>query len=49
MTSRSSSMKPISASSETYSLRWRGVSCGSARKTGPVSNTRSKTPTMTCL
>ena len=35
ITSVWSSMKPNSASSETYSLRWRGVSCGSARKTGP--------------
>lgn len=29
--------KPTSASSETYSARCRAVSCGSARKTGPIS------------
>ena len=34
MTSWWSRMKPISTSSETYSVRWRAVSCGSARKTG---------------
>ena len=31
------SMKPSSASSETYSARCRTVSCGSARNTGPTS------------
>src|SRR2546421_4042728 len=31
------------------SLMWRVVSWGSARKTGPTSKTRSKTPTMICL
>ena len=30
-------MNPSSASSETYSARWRTVSCGSARNTGPTS------------
>jgi site-specific DNA recombinase len=31
------------------SLMWRVVSCGSARKTGPTSKTRSNTPTIICL
>ena len=48
-TSRWSSMKPSSTSSERYSARWRTVSCGSARNTGPTSYTRSKTPTSCCL
>ena len=42
-------MNPISKSSEAYWFRWRGVSCGSARKTGPTSKTRSNTPTIICL
>jgi hypothetical protein len=37
MTSWWSSMNPSSTSSDTYSARWRTVSCGSARKTGPTS------------
>ncbi len=45
MTSRWSAMNPISASHETYSFKCRGVSCGSARNTGPTSKTRSNAPT----
>ena len=37
MTVKWSSMKPSSTSSDTYSARWRTVSCGSARNTGPIS------------
>ena len=37
ITSRWSAMKPSSTSSEVYSARWRTVSCGSARNTGPTS------------
>ena len=49
MTVKWSSMKPSSTSSDTYSARWRTVSCGSARNTGPISYTRSNTPTIICL
>ena len=37
ITSRWSLMKPNSTSSDVYWARWRTVSCGSARKTGPTS------------
>ena len=40
---------PISKSRLVYSFRCRLVLCFSARNTGPVSNTRSNTPTIICL